>query len=152
MTDKEITAALTQMAWAKKASILLLLIDQVLKGFDVSNLTWKQCAEARDTCRLWLSGERCDPEKLAYYLDSDEMQNGALSEQNFADDSLEQNSLILVLLVVGFFANQAYKVSGRQEKMSAVVCEADEGSIEYIVDYVERVGMLGVLRVYSSLS
>ncbi|MCQ3001525.1 Imm6 family immunity protein [Pseudomonas syringae] len=146
MAEKEITIAIASMAWTKKASVFLLLLDQVLKGLDSSNSTWEKCAEARDTCRLWLSAKRCDPEHLAYYLDSDEMQNGVLSEQNFADGSLEQNSLVLILLIVGFFANQAYKFSDSQENMSAAVCEADEGSVEYIVDYVERVNMLGFLR------
>ncbi|WP_052719941.1 hypothetical protein [Pseudomonas ogarae] len=80
------------------------------------------------------------------------MQNGPLAEQNFESDSLQQNSLILILLVVGFFAHRAYEFSGQQEKMSASIAEANEGAIDYIVDYVDKTGLRSVLFGFLSKS
>ncbi|WP_231666430.1 Imm6 family immunity protein [Pseudomonas quasicaspiana] len=87
----------------KKASIFLLLLDYALRNLESASGTQEKCQEAVDRCWLWLSEGGLSAYELSYYLDSDEMQNGPLAEENFASESVEQNSLILILLVVGFF-------------------------------------------------
>lgn len=148
METRNVLNALEGMIWVKKASIFLLSLDHVLNNFEAKSDTQIKCAEAVDRCWSWLGGRSVSADDLAYYLDSDEMQEGPLGEHNFASDSVGQNSLILVLLVVGFVANQAYRASGLQDKMSASICEADEGAAEYIVDYIFRLGMGGVFSIY----
>ncbi|AHL32074.1 hypothetical protein CD58_03840 [Pseudomonas brassicacearum] len=150
MDNKEVLKVIDSMMWAKKASIFLLLLDYALRNFDSASGTQEKCQEAVDRCWLWLSDRGVSADELAYYLDSEEMQSGPLAEENFASESVEQNSLILILLVIGFFANKAYKVAGLQEQMSESICEADESSAVYIVDYIGRVGLSGVLSVYLS--
>eukprot|EP01133_Synstelium_polycarpum_P008242 gene8242-9690_t len=92
MDNKEALKVIDSMMWVKKASIFLLLLDYALRNLD----------SASDTQKKY----------------SDDMQSGPLAEGNFASESVEQNSLILILLVIGFFANKAYKIVGLQEKMS----------------------------------
>lgn len=150
MDNKEALKVIDNMMWMKKASIFLLLLDYALRNFDSASGTQEKCQEAVDKCWLWLSDRRVSADELAYYLDSEEMQSGPLAEENFASEGVEQNSLILILLVIGFFANKAYEVAGLQEQMSEPVCEADESSAVYIVDYIGRVGLSGVLSVYLS--
>jgi len=154
MDNKEALKVIDSMMWTKKASIFLLLLDYALRNFDSASGTQEKCQEAVDRCWLWLSDRGVSADELAYYLDTEEMQSGPLAEENFASESVEQNSLILILililLVIGFFANKAYKVAGLQEQMSESICEADESSAVYIVDYIGRVGLSGVLSVYLS--
>lgn len=147
MGIRDVLSALDDMVWVKKASIFLLSLDYVLDNFEAKSDTRIKCAEAVDKCWSWLVGRSVSADDLAYYLDSDEMQAGPLAERNFAPDSLEQNSLILILLVVGFFAHQAYKSSGLQDKMSASICEADDRAAEYIVDYIFRLGLDGIFSI-----
>ena len=150
MENKEALNLIDSMRWIKKASIFLLLLDYALRNLDSASGTQEKCQEAVDRCWKWLSDRGVGVDELAYYLDSDEMQSGPLAERNFASESVEQNSLILILLVVGFFANRAYKIAGLQEQMSEPICEADESSAVYIVDYIERVGLSDVLNYYLS--
>ncbi|POA33805.1 MULTISPECIES: Imm6 family immunity protein [unclassified Pseudomonas] len=150
MDNKDALKVIGSMVWMKKASIFLLLLDYALRNLDSANGTQEKCQEAVDRCWLWLSDRGLSADKLAYYIDSDEMQSGPLAEENFGSESLEQNSLILILLVVGFFANKAYKVAGLQEQMSEPICEADESSAVYIVDYIGRIDLSGVLSIYLS--
>ncbi|SCW81799.1 MULTISPECIES: Imm6 family immunity protein [unclassified Pseudomonas] len=150
MGNKEALKVIVSMMWVKKASIFLLLLDYALRNLDSAGGTQEKCQEAVDRCWLWLSNREVSAGELASYLDSEEMQSGPLAEENFASESVEQNSLILILLVVGFFANKAYKVAGLQEQMSESICEADESSTVYIVDYIGRIGLSGVLSVYLS--
>lgn len=150
MDNKEALKVIDSMVWMKKASIFLLLLDYALRNLDSASSTQEKCQEAVDRCWLWLSDRGLSADELAYYLDSGEMQSGPLAEENFASESVEQNSLILILLVIGFFANKAYKVAGLQEQMSEPICEADESSAVYIVDYIGRIGLSGVLSVYLS--
>ncbi|MCQ3031994.1 Imm6 family immunity protein [Pseudomonas syringae] len=147
MDNNEALRVIGNMKWIKKASIFLLLLDYALRNLESASGTQEKCQEAVDRCWLWLSERGLSAYELSYYLDSDEMQNGPLAEENFASESVEQNSLILILLVVGFLANKAYKVAGIQEQMSEPVCEADENSVVYIVDYIERIGLSDVLSV-----
>ncbi|OLY74448.1 hypothetical protein AU074_26235 [Pseudomonas sp. ATCC PTA-122608] len=148
MDNKEALKVINSMMWIKKASIFLLLLDYALRNFDAASDTQEKCQEAVDRCWRWLSDRGLSADDLAYYLDSDEMQSGLLAEGNFATESVEQNSLILILLVVGFFANKAYKIAGLQEQMSEPICEADESSAVYIVDYIERIGLSDKLSAY----
>ncbi|MDY0836683.1 Imm6 family immunity protein [Pseudomonas sp. SED1] len=148
MDNKEALKVINSMMWIKKASIFLLLLDYALRNFDAASDTQEKCQEAVDRCWRWLSDRGLSADDLAYYLDSDEMQSGPLAEGNFATESVEQNSLILILLVVGFFANKAYKIAGLQEQMSEPICEADESSAVYIVDYIERIGLSDKLSAY----
>lgn len=134
--------------WAKKASVFLLLLDDVLRNLKSASVTQEICEEAIGTCWLWLSDRGVSADKLAYYLDSDEMQSGPLAEENFASGSVAQNSLNLILLVVGFFANKAYRIAGQQEKISESICEADEGAEAYIIGYIDRVGLSDRLKIY----
>jgi hypothetical protein len=150
MDNKEALKLIDSMMWIKKASIFLLLLDYALRNLDSASGTQEKCQEAVDRCWLWLSDRGLSAHELAYYLDSDEMQSGPLAEENFASESVEQNSLILILLVIGFFANKAYKIAGLQEQMSEPICEADESSAVYIVDYIERIGLSDVLNAYLS--
>lgn len=150
MDNKEALKVIDSMMWVKKASIFLLLLDYALRNLDSASDTQKKCQEAVDKCWRWLSDRGLSADELAYYLDSDDMQSGPLAEGNFASESVEQNSLILILLVIGFFANKAYKIVGLQEQMSEPVCEADESSAVYIVAYIERIGLSDKLSVYLS--
>ncbi|WP_347929562.1 Imm6 family immunity protein [Pseudomonas helvetica] len=150
MDNKETLEVIDSMVWVKKASIFLLLLDYALRNLDSASSTQERCQEAVNRCWLWLSDRALSADELAYYLDSDEMQSGPMAEENFASESVEQNSLILILLVIGFIANKAYKVAGLQEQMSEPICEADESSSVYIVDYIGRIGLSGVLSVYLS--
>lgn len=150
MDNKEALSVIDSMMWIKKASIFLLLLDYALRNLNSASDTQEKCQEAVDRCWLWLSDRGVSAHELAYYLDSDEMQSGPLAEENFASESVEQNSLILILLVIGFFANKAYKVAELQEQMSEPICEADESSAVYIVDYIERTGLSDMLSAYLS--
>ncbi|QGA48295.1 Imm6 family immunity protein [Pseudomonas brassicacearum] len=152
MENSELLGVIDSMVWTKKAAIFLLLLDRALVNLESANLTHDRCEEAIDLCWQWMSDRSVDGDHLAYYLDSDEMQNGPLAEQNFESDSLQQNSLILILLVVGFFAHRAYEFSGQQEKMSASIAEANEGAIDYIVDYVDKTDLRSVLFGFLSKS
>ncbi|MDY0936075.1 Imm6 family immunity protein [Pseudomonas viridiflava] len=152
MDNKEALNLIDSMRWIKKASIFLLLLDYALRNLDSASGTQEKCQEAVDRCWQWLSDRELSADELGYYLDSDEMQGGPLAEGNFASESVEQNSLILILLVVSFFANRAYKTAGLQEQMSEPICEADESSAVYIVDYIERIGLFDILSVYLSAS
>ena len=152
MDNKQALNLIDSMRWIKKASIFLLLLDYALRNLDSASGTQEKCQEAVDRCWQWLSDRGLSADELAYYLDSDEMQSGPLAEGNFASESVEQNSLILILLVVGFFANRAYKTAGLQEQMSEPICEADESSAVYIVDYIERIGLSDTLSAYLSAS
>lgn len=53
---------------------------------------------------------------LYYCLGLDEMQDVPLAEQKFASGSFEQDSLVLILLVVGFFLIKliSFQVSKRE--------------------------------------
>ncbi|WP_447891929.1 Imm6 family immunity protein [Pseudomonas marginalis] len=148
MSYSENLSVLEGQMWVKRAAIFLLILDQTLDNLSSAPATYTKCSEAFELCWSWLTDRSLSPEQLAYYLDSDEMQNGPLGEHHFITESLEQDSLILILLVIGFFAHQAYKVSGRQERMSASVNEAGEQAVEYIVEYIYKVGAGGVLDVY----
>ncbi|WP_434572507.1 Imm6 family immunity protein [Pseudomonas sp. Z3-6] len=150
MDNKEAIDLIGGMMWTKKAAVFLLVLDHALSNLESAVVTHSKCKEAVELCWVWLSDHSVSADRLAYFLDSDEMQNGPLAEHNFKSESLEQDSLILIMLVVGFFAHQAYKVSGQQKKMSASVCEADEGAAEYIVDYIYKVGLINILSVYLS--
>ncbi|WP_116867006.1 Imm6 family immunity protein [Pseudomonas syringae] len=154
MEYKSALKVIDNMVWVKKASIFLLLLDYALRNLDSMSVTRERCQEAVDICWLWLIDRGVSADKLAYYLDSDEMQGGPLAEEKFASESVEQNSLILILilLVIGFFANKAYKLAGLQKEMSESICEADESSTVYIVDYIDRIGLSGVLSAYLSLN
>ncbi|RMS27982.1 Imm6 family immunity protein [Pseudomonas syringae] len=152
MEYKSALKVIDNMVWVKKASIFLLLLDYALRNLDSMSVTRERCQEAVDICWLWLTDRGVSADKLAYYLDSDEMQGGPLAEENFASESVEQNSLILILLVIGFFANKAYKLAGLQKEMSESICEADDSSTVYIVDYIDRIGLSGVLSTYLSLN
>jgi hypothetical protein len=99
-------------------------------------------------CWNWLGHGEVEPKDLAFYIDSDLALDGSLAEQNFAGGSEEQNSLILVLLVVAFFANRAYRVVGLQHQMSESINEAGEESEEYIIDYIEKLGLKNLLCQY----
>jgi SOS response regulatory protein OraA/RecX len=148
MDNKKALDVVNSMVWIKKASIFLLLLDYALRNLDMASGTQEKCQEAIDRCWLWLSDRELSADELAYYLEADEMQSGPLAEENFASESVEQNSLILILLVIGFFAHRAYKIAGLQEQMSEPISEADESSAVYIVDYIERVGLFDKLSVY----
>lgn len=150
MDNKEALKVIDSMVWVKKASIFLLLLDYALRNLDSASETQEKCQEAVDKCWRWLSDRGLRPDDLAYYLDSDEMQSGPLAEGNSASESVEQNSLILILLVIGFFANKAYKIAGLQEQMSEPICEADESSAVYIIDYIERIDLSDKLSAYLS--
>ena len=150
MDNKETLKVIDSMMWIKKASIFLLLLDYALGNLDSASDTQKKCQEAVDRCWRWLSDREVSAAELAYYLDSEEMQSGPLAEGNFASESVEQNSLILILLVIGFFANKVYRVTGLQEQMSEPICEADESSAVYIVDYIDRIGLSDMLSSYLS--
>ncbi|MBD8203283.1 Imm6 family immunity protein [Pseudomonas viridiflava] len=152
MDNKEALNLIDSMRWIKKASIFLLLLDYALRNLDSASGTQEKCQEAVDRCWQWLSDRELSADELGYYLDSDDMQGGPLAEGNFASESVEQNSLILILLVVSFFASRAYKTAGLQEQMSEPICEADESSAVYIVDYIERIGLFDILSVYLSAS
>lgn len=152
MDNKEALKVIGSMMWVKKASIFLLLLDYALRNLDSASDSQEKCQEAVDRCWRWLSDRGLSADDLAYYLDSDEMQNGPLAEGNFASESVGQNSLILILLVIGFFANKAYKSAGLQEQMSEPICEADESAAVYIVDYIERIGLSDKLSAYLSAS
>ncbi|MBI6834903.1 Imm6 family immunity protein [Pseudomonas syringae] len=152
MEYKSALKFIDNMVWVKKASIFLLLLDYALRNLDSMSVTRERCQEAVDICWLWLIDRGVSADKLAYYLDSDEMQGGPLAEEKFAFESVEQNSLILILLVIGFLANKAYKLAGLQKEMSESICEADESSTVYIVDYIDRIGLSGVLSAYLSLN
>ncbi|MBC3300070.1 hypothetical protein H0Z09_02935 [Pseudomonas sp. SWRI18] len=143
-------SVLEAQKWIKKASIFLLVLDKVLDNLSSTPTTHTKCSEAIELCWSWLSERNVSPEQLAYFLDSDEMQNGSLAEHHFTTASLEQDSLILILLVIGFFAHQAYESSGRQEEMSASVNEAGEQVVESIVEYIYKVGLADVLDIYLS--
>lgn len=136
--------------WIKKAAIFLLVLDQVLDNLSSTPATYTKCSEAIELCWSWLLDKNVNPDELAYFLDSDETQNGPLAEHHFTTASLEQDSLILILLVIGFFAHQAYKASGRQEEMSASVNEAGEQVVESIVEYIYKAGVGDVLDIYLS--
>lgn len=149
MMDRQaISRQVSEMPWIKKAAVFLLVLDHALENITSSTSTHETCKEAIDLCWQWLSDRNVTGEALAHYLDSDELQDGPLAESNFANGSVEQDSLILIVLVIGFFAHQAYKVSGEHAKMSASVCEADEGAAQYIVDFIDKVGVLDVLGVH----
>lgn len=148
MDKKEALQVIDSMMWIKKASIFLLLLDYVLPNLESASETQGQCQEAVAKCWQWLSDRGPNAAEIGYYLDADEMQSGPLAEGNFASGSLEQDSLILILLVIAFFANKVYKITGLQAEMSEQVCEADESSAVYIVDYIERIGLSEVLNSY----
>lgn len=97
-------------------------------------------------CWHWLAHAGVDPKDLSFYIDSDLTINGCLDERNFIGGSREQDSLILILLVVGFVANKAYKVAGVEHQMSEQVTEAGEESVGYIVGYVKRLGFESLLE------
>ncbi|MFL1480207.1 Imm6 family immunity protein, partial [Pseudomonas grimontii] len=109
MSYSESLSVLEGQMWVKRAAIFLLILDQALDNLSSAPATYTKCSEAIELCWSWLTDRSLSPEQLAYYLDSDEMQNGPLGEHHFITESLEQDSLILILLVIGFFAHQAYK-------------------------------------------
>ncbi|WP_458376179.1 Imm6 family immunity protein [Pseudomonas pergaminensis] len=148
MDNKQVLALVNDLPWTQKATIFLRVIDHVLNSFSTQVATQEKCREAVKLCWSWLQDHSVEPDRLAYYLDSEEMQDGPLAEHLFVEGSLEQDSLILVLLVVGFFAHEAYKQAGRSKEMSAAITEADEGAAEYIVDYIGRVGLVDKLSTY----
>jgi len=140
--------ALARISWIKKFTVFLLSLDHALENLNSKNATYSACHEAITLCWTWLADRTVSGEQLAYYLDSDEMQNGPLAESNFSENSLEQNSLILILLVVGLFAHRAYTIDGRTQEMSESVCEANEDATEYIVDYIKRTGLLDIFNIH----
>ncbi len=140
-----ISARLHAMPWIKKAAVFLLVLDHALDNLKSSAATHETCKQAINLCWQWLSDRTVTGAALAHYLDCDELQNGPLAERNFAAGSIEQDSLILVLLVTGFFAHQAYKDSGQGAMMSAAVGEAGEGAVPDIVEFIDKVGLLSVL-------
>jgi len=148
MDNKQILNLVNCLSWPKKATTFLLVIDHSLNNFSTQAATQEKCREAFKLCWSWLQDQNVEPDQLAYYLDSEEMQEGPLAEHLFADGGIEQDSLILVLLVVGFFAHEAYKRAGRSKEMSAAMVEADEEAAEYIVDYIGKVGLSDVLITY----
>ncbi|WWF45897.1 Imm6 family immunity protein [Pseudomonas trivialis] len=116
MDNKEALNLIDSMRWIKKASIFLLLLDYALRNLDSASGTQEKCQEAVDRCWQWLSDRGLSADELAYYLDSDEMQSGPLAEGNFASESVEQNSLILILLVVGFLLIGPIKLQDYKSK------------------------------------
>ncbi|GAB7532019.1 hypothetical protein PS3A_44340 [Pseudomonas sp. 3A(2025)] len=148
MDKQAISRQASEMPWIKKAAVFLLVLDHALENLKSSGATHATCKEAIELCWQWLSDRSVTGEALAHYLDSDELQDGPLAESHFAAGSVEQDSLILIVLVVGFFAHRAYKVSGQQARMSASVCEADEGAAQYIVEFIDKVGLMDVLGAH----
>jgi hypothetical protein len=132
--------------WSEKAAGFLFISKAATANFLKGSETQLECRRAIGLCWHWLAHAGVDPKDLSFYIDSDLTINGCLDERNFIGGSREQDSLILILLVVGFVANKAYKVAGVEHQMSEPVTEAGEESVDYIVGYVKRLGFESLLE------
>jgi hypothetical protein len=77
MSYSESLSVLEGQMWVKRAAIFLLILDQTLDNLSSAPATYTKCSEAIELCWSWLTDRSLSPEQLAYYLDSDEMQNGS---------------------------------------------------------------------------
>lgn len=146
LTDKENSQLLSQ-SWARKASIFLLGAEKVINNLCSTQETYAVCQEAVNKCWLWLSDSSLVlPHELSYYIDDEHVQSGCLNEKIFVEGSVEQNTLIFILMVVALFANRSYSVSGIPEAMSESVCEADDSLLPFFFDLSSSLGVEGFLR------
>jgi hypothetical protein len=83
-------------------------------------------------------------------VDSNEVQQGCLDEGNFESGGVEQNSLIFILMVVGYFANRAYRLSSLSDQMSESICEANDNLLPYFLEFADQLGCGGF--IYDHLS
>lgn len=139
---------INQLCWTKKSAIFLLIADHAILSLKSSPSTMLSCDEAIKKCWQWIADKSIKPDQLAQYIDSEEIQNGPLSESLFEDDSIEQNSMILIILIIGYFSHRAYLESNQQHAMSEPIAEANEHSAEYIIDYIKKANLLEILDTY----
>jgi hypothetical protein len=132
--------------WPEKAASFLLISKAATASFPKDSETQIECRRAIGLCWHWLAHEAVDPKDLSFFIDSDLTINGSLDERKFIDGSREQDSLILILLVVAFLANKAYRVAGLKHQMSEPVSEAGEESVGYIFGYIKRLGFESLLE------
>ena len=104
--------------------------------------TYNECNNALDKCSLWLNGKGVEPQEISHYLDAPDSEIPYMDEDQFAEDSDEQCSLIFITMIVGYIANRAYIASNRESDMSEIICEADESLITDIIEYGLRLNVL----------
>ena len=127
--------------WGKKASVLLLVAEKVFNNLKSHVDAYNVCEKAVNDCWVWLGDrEMVSPQSISYYVDSDEVQQGCLDESNFESGGVEQSSLIFILMVVGYFANRAYLVSGISDQMSESVCEANDNLLPCFLEFADQLG------------